>query len=154
ERALRDSEERFRRMVEIAGEGIWMVDTTARTNFVNDRMASILGYSKDEMLGRLCPDFLDPEERDRGWRDFEACKKRDIGPQEYRFRNKDGSIVWLDVTGTGMFDDTGRFTGILAMCTDVTERKKNEQRVRQAQKLESLGILAGGVAHDFNNLLT
>jgi PAS domain S-box-containing protein len=154
ERALRDSEERFRRMVEIAGEGIWMVDTRARTNFVNNRMASILGYTKEEMLGRPCPDFLDPEERDRGWRDFEACKKRDIGPQEYRFRHKDGSIVWLDVTGSAMFDDTGRFTGILAMCTDVTERKKNEQQLRQTQRLESLGILAGGVAHDFNNLLT
>ena len=154
ERALRDSEERFRRMVEIAGVGIWMVDTTAHTTFVNDRMVSILGYSKDEMLGRRCPYFLDPEERDRGWRDFQACKKRYIGPQEYRFRHKDGSIVWLDVTGTAMVDDTGTLTGILGMCTDVTDRKKNEQRLRQTQRLESLGILAGGVAHDFNNLLT
>src|SRR5262249_49753565 len=56
ERALRDSEERFRRIVEIAVEGIWIIDATAKTTFVNDRIAAILGYSRDEMLGRLCYD--------------------------------------------------------------------------------------------------
>ena len=154
ERALRDSEERFRRMVEIAAEGIWIVDIEGNTAFINNRMAAVLGYSKEEMLGRPCFDFLDPEEHDRAMGEFQAAKKRDVGPQEYRFRHHDGSIVWLDITGTAMLDDAGRFTGILAMCTDVTERKKNEQRLRQTQRLESLGILAGGVAHDFNNLLT
>jgi hypothetical protein len=58
------------------------------------------------------------------------------------------------MTGTPIIDDTGALTGVLNMCMDLTERKKNEQRLRQVQKLESLGILAGGVAHDFNNLLT
>ena len=76
ERALRDSEERFRRMVEIAGEGIWIVDAAAKISFVNDRMAAILGYSKEEMLGRLCFDFLDPDETDRVRFGFEACKQR------------------------------------------------------------------------------
>jgi PAS domain S-box-containing protein len=154
EQALRESEERFRRIVEIAAEGIWIVDTTGKTRFVNNRMAAILGYRTEEMLGRLCFDFLDLEEHERALRDFEECKKHDLGPQEYRFRHANGSTVWMDITGTMMVDDAGAFTGILAMCTDVTERKKNEQRLRQTQKLESLGILAGGVAHDFNNLLT
>jgi PAS domain S-box-containing protein len=153
ERALRDSEERFRRMVEIAAEGIWIVDTMGRTSFVNDRMASILGYSKDEMLGRICFHFLDPEERARALRQFRGSKNSSSEPQEYRFRRKDGAIVWLDITGSPMRDDSGATTGVLAMCTDVTERKRDEQRLRQTQKLESLGILAGGVAHDFNNLL-
>lgn len=154
EHALRDSEERFRRMVEIAAEGIWIVDTTGKTSFVNDRMAAILGYSKEEMLGLLGCDFLDVEERERARHEFELCKHSSPGPQEYRFRHKDGSIVWLDITVAPMLDDSGACTGVLAMCTDVTERKKSEQRLRQVQKLESLGILAAGVAHDFNNLLT
>src|SRR5262249_22238471 len=108
ERALRESEERFRRVVETAREGMWIADTIGKTTFVNDRMAAVLGYSKEEMLGRLCFDFLDPEERERGRREFEESKKHDLGPQEYRFRHKDGSVVWLDTTGTPMLDDTGK----------------------------------------------
>ncbi len=153
ERALRDSEERFRRMVEIAGEGIWFLDSIGRTTFLNDRMADLLGYSKEEMLGRRSTDFLDTEESEWEWPWCETCNDSPR-PQEHRFRHKDGRTVWLDITLTSMLNDTGVSTGILAMCTDVTERKMNEQRLRQAQKLESLGILAGGVAHDFNNLLT
>ena len=158
ERALRDSEERFRRMVEIAVEGIWIVDTTARTTFVNNRMADMLGYTREEMLGRQCFEFFDPEEREGARLKFEGQRGLDkiltAEPHEHHFRHKDGSSVWLDVTGTPMTDGSDTFTGVLKMCADVTERKKNEQRLRQAQKLESLGILAGGVAHDFNNLLT
>ena len=159
ERALRDSEERFRRMVEIAVEGIWIVDTTAKTTFVNSRMADMLGYTREEMLGRQCFEFFDPEEREGARLEFEEQRGElhrilTAEPHEHHFRHKDGSSVWLDITGTPMTDDSGTFTGVLKMCADVTERKKNEQRLRQAQKLESLGILAGGVAHDFNNLLT
>jgi PAS domain S-box-containing protein len=157
ERALRDSEERFRRMVEIAAEGLWIVDAAAMTIFVNNRMAAILGYNKEEMLGRPCFDFFDPEERERArleFQDFAIHKTLTPEPGEFRGRRKDGSTVWLDITGTPIIDDAGTFTGVLKMCTDVTERKKNEQRLRQAQKLESLGIMAGGAAHDFNNLLT
>lgn len=153
ERALRDSEERFRRMVEIAAEGIWIVGTAGTTSFVNGRMTSILGYSKEEMLGRPGRDFVDPEESDGARREFECWQNASSKPREYRFRHKDGSIVWLDITVSPMVDDIGGCTGVLVMCTDVTERKKDEQRLRQSQKLESLGILAGGVAHDFNNLL-
>src|SRR5262249_39060493 len=92
ERALRDSEERFRRMVEIAAAGIWIVDTKGNTDFVNDRMAAVLGYTKAEMLGRPCFDFLDPEEHERARREFAASQRQDLGPQEYRFRHKQGSI--------------------------------------------------------------
>jgi two-component system, cell cycle sensor histidine kinase and response regulator CckA len=158
ERALRDSEERFRRMVEIAVEGIWILDATARTTFVNNRMADMLGYTREEMLSRKCFEFFDPEEREGARLEFEEqraeLQKITAEPHEHHFRHKDGSSVWLDITGTPMTNDSGTFTGVLKMCADVTERKKNEQRLRQAQKLESLGVLAGGVAHDFNNLLT
>jgi PAS domain S-box-containing protein len=155
ERSLRDSEERFRRMVEIAVEGIWIVNTNGKTTFVNDRMAAILGYSKEEMLGRVFLDFIDPEDVDRARLGFEPAKNPNPNPEphEFRFYRKDGSVVWLDVTVAAMVDAAG-LSGVLAMCTDVTERKHSEQRLRQAGKLESLGILAGGVAHDFNNLLT
>ncbi|MDE3166287.1 MAG: PAS domain S-box protein [Acidobacteriota bacterium] len=153
EQALRRSEERFRRMVEIAAEGIWITDTEGCTTFANARMADILGYTPDEMTGRPFVDFLDPEEVDRARRTFESRKHGDRSPREFRFRRRDGALIWLDITAAPVRDETERLTGILGMCTDVTERKLAERQLRQTQKLESLGILAGGIAHDFNNLL-
>jgi PAS domain S-box-containing protein len=104
EQALRDSEERFRRMVEIAVEGIWIVDTTARTTFVNNRMVDMLGYTREEMLGRQCFEFFDPDEREGARLEFEEQRGKlhkilTAEPRERHFRHKEGSSVWLDVTG-------------------------------------------------------
>jgi len=105
------------------------------------------------MQGHSFIEYLEAEETDRARRGFEACKAGDRRPRDYRFRRRDGAVIWLDITSAPIRDDDGRLTGVLGMCTDVTERKQVEQQLRQTQKLESLGILAGGIAHDFNNLL-
>jgi PAS domain S-box-containing protein len=152
-KALSDSEERFRRIVEIAAEGIWIVDLEGRTTFVNPRMADLLGYSTAEMMDRPFLDFLHPDDKRRAVEGFQKRKSGDTAPREYRCRRKDGADVWIDYTATPMRDGAGSLTGVLAMCTDVTERKHADRQLRQTQKLESLGILAGGIAHDFNNLL-
>ncbi|HEX9010334.1 MAG TPA: PAS domain S-box protein [Holophagaceae bacterium] len=152
--ALRASEARFRHLVEVMGEGMWVLDPEGNTTFVNRRMREILGYSPEEMTGRPLTDFMFAE--DFGTADRNMAQRRaGVGSQhDFRFRRKDGSEVWTIVTANPVKDETGRVVSVLGMITDITERRRIEEAQLQSQKLESLGVLAGGIAHDFNNLLT
>ncbi|WP_257306749.1 CHASE domain-containing protein [Geothrix campi] len=152
--ALRESEARFRHLVEVMGEGMWVVDPQGNTTFVNRRMAEMLGYAPEEMLGRPLSDFM--FEADRATSDRNLAQRRNgiAAQHDFRFRRKDGSEVWTIVTGNPVMDDERRVVSVLGIITDITERRRAEQAQLQSQKLESLGVLAGGIAHDFNNLLT
>jgi PAS domain S-box-containing protein len=147
------TEQQFRTLVEVSSEGIWTVEKDGRTTFVNQRMADILGYTCEEMIGRTCLEHIHPEDLERARAGVAKRLSGDRNAREYRMIRKDGSIVWVDFTGNRLTDAQGNTTGLLAMCTDVTERRRAQEQMQQSQKLESLGVLAGGVAHDFNNLL-
>ncbi|WP_243323195.1 PAS domain S-box protein [Geothrix sp. SG200] len=152
--ALRESEARFRHLVEVMGEGMWVLDPEGRTTFVNRRMAQILGYAPEEMIGRPLSDFMFEEDRETSDRNM-AQRRNGISAQhDFRFRRKDGEEVWTIVTGNPVMDEDKRVVSVLGIITDITERRRAEQAQLQSQKLESLGVLAGGIAHDFNNLLT
>jgi len=152
--ALRESEARFRHLVEVMGEGMWVLDSEGRTSFVNRRMMEILGYTPEEMAGRPLTDFMFEEDFAAAARNMEL-RVAGVGAQhDFRFRRKDGSEVWTIVTASPVKDETGRVVSVLGMITDITERRRLEEAQLQSQKLESLGVLAGGIAHDFNNLLT
>jgi PAS domain S-box-containing protein len=150
---LKRAEQQFRTIVEVASEGIWTVGSDGRTTFVNQRMADILGYTCEEMVGRICLEFIHPEDLERARAGMSKRLGGDRNAREYRMLRKDGSIVWVHFTGNRLTDAEGHTTGLLAMCTDVTERRRAQEQMQQTQKLESLGVLAGGIAHDFNNLL-
>jgi PAS domain S-box-containing protein len=158
---LKRSEARYRRIIDTAREGIWTVDADAKTSFVNDRMAGMLGYTAGEMMGRPVNDFTNDDLRGEAG-EYIAGREAGVAEvHEFPLRRKDGTELWSIMSTTPMYDNDGSYIGALAMVSDITERKRAEQerrdleaQMRQTQKLESLGVLAGGIAHDFNNLLT
>lgn len=128
ERAVRASEERYRNIIETTTEGVWMIDGEQRTTYVNRRMAEMLGYGVEEMLGRPVADFL----AEGGG---EPSAER---PREVRYLRKDGSEMWGLQSGSPLTDGSGGYGGALAMVADITERKRSEESVaRLAAIVES-----------------
>jgi two-component system CheB/CheR fusion protein len=150
EAALRESEERFRRIVETANEGIWIIDAQGLTSFVNPKMAQMLGHAPEDIHGHPLSDFMDSEDRAA----LEHRLQGGTGQADLRFRRKDGSDLWALMATNPIDDASGACVGTMALVTDITERKRLEDELRHAQKMEAVGRLAGGVAHDFNNQLT
>lgn len=136
--ALRESEEKFRGIIETAHEGIWTVDPLYKTTFVNRRMADMLGYTPEEMWGRPAEDFMHP---DHVAAFIERRAKRLQGISEIyeqRLRRKDGHDLWVLASVSPLYDANGQTSGALAMLTDITARKEaEEQLARQKQDLEA-----------------
>jgi len=127
EAALRESELRYRTLLETANEGICTVDADARMTFVNPRMAAMLGYTVVEMLGRSILDFIDELARPAALGRIEPRGGGAREAQELPFRHRDGSTVWTLVSAAPILDGQGRQAGALAMVTDITERKRVEE---------------------------
>ncbi|HYO10016.1 MAG TPA: PAS domain-containing protein, partial [Tepidisphaeraceae bacterium] len=129
--ALRASEARSRQLVETAHEGIWTIDADGRTTYVNQRMAELLGYAPEEMMGRVHTDFM--WEQDRPYGDVEMERRREgtAAVWDQRYRRKDGGELWTVASCSALYDAEGKFAGALGMFTDITRRKRAEAE-RQA----------------------
>jgi two-component system, cell cycle sensor histidine kinase and response regulator CckA len=136
--ALRESESRYRRIVETTSEGIWTLDAEGRTSYVNQRMTEILGYSAEEMLGRHYFDFMGGDARTQAAEQL-AHRRRGIAEQyELQLKHRDGRDLWAQISANPMFGENGEFLGSLGMLTDITERRRLEkERKRLAMIVES-----------------
>ncbi|MEG4288533.1 PAS domain S-box protein [Microcoleus sp. C2C3] len=137
EATVRESESYYRCIVETASEGVWMFDAESITTFANCRMAEMLGYTVEEMLGRSLFDFIDAESREIAESYVQRRRQGIRERHDFMFTRKDGSHLWAIVSATPTFDAEGKFSGVLRMITDISDRKQAEAELRQTlQELE------------------
>ena len=154
EEALRESEERFKTIFEFAPDAYYLNDLDG--NFIDGNKAaeSVTGFKKEELIGKnfLELNLLSPEELHKA---TELLAKNlegfATGPDEVTLNRKDGIQVTVEITTCPM--NMGGQEIVLGIARDVSERKRLESQLQQAQKMESIGTLAGGIAHEFNNIL-
>jgi PAS domain S-box-containing protein len=128
---LKAEETSYSRIVNLANEGIWRLDAEGRTSYVNTRMAEILGYRPDELLGRPVTDFMFEEDLPE-YLNKMAAGFHSVSPvYERRYRRKQGEAVWVSISATGITDKEGKFAGGFGMVTDITEKRQAEEDLRR-----------------------
>jgi PAS domain S-box-containing protein len=135
EEKLRESENKYRNIVKTSAEGIWIFNSVSETTYVNEKMAEMLGYKPEEMIGRFIWDFA--YEEDKGIFQVKLANRKQGIDEVYELKllRKDGSPLWVSVSAKGFFDDAGKFAGSVGMFTDITRRKQEEHRIRRYNRI-------------------
>ncbi|MFH1174151.1 MAG: PAS domain S-box protein [archaeon] len=131
EQALIESEKKYRTIVETVAEGVWVIDENANTTFVNTKMAVMLGYTYEEMMGKPLFSFMDDLAKKDAEYYFERRRQGIAEQHDFRFKHKNGKDVWTILNTNPLFDDSGNFLGALGMITNITERKRAEREMQQ-----------------------
>jgi len=134
EENLKESEEKYRQLVELAQEGIWLIDEKSITTFVNPRMAEILGYKSEEMIGKHLFSFMDEKEVKIAEEKLERRKKGIKEQHDFEFLKKDGSRVYTSLETSPIVDRDGRYIGALAVVADITQRRQMELKLKESEE--------------------
>ncbi|WP_455376641.1 PAS domain S-box protein [Kaarinaea lacus] len=132
---LKISEEKYRRLVEMAQEGIWTIDEKGSTIFVNPAMASMLGYSTEEMVGKHLFDFMDEQGKAIATQNMERRKSGVRENHDFELLRKDGQRIYTTMATAPVYDSDGKYIGALAGVMDITDRVKAEKDLRDHQQL-------------------
>lgn len=161
--AIRDREEKYRTILESMEDGYFEVDIAGNFTFFNEAMRKMLGYTEDALMGMNNREFMDKENAEKVYETFNHVYRTGESYKAFDWEliRKDGAILNIDTSVSLIKDEKGRAVGFRGIARDFTEKKiaqeekaQLEEQINQAQKLESVGRLAGGVAHDLNNLLS
>jgi two-component system, cell cycle sensor histidine kinase and response regulator CckA len=161
-RDITESDETFRTIVEASHSGIIIGDDRGVITFANRRMADMLGCRIEELAGSNYQDHIHPDDLRESENTLQAILTGRVATveSEHHYVRKDGTSFWGYLSAGRVDTKSGNLKGLVGIISDITGRKhaeeerlKLEQQTLYAQKVESLGVLAGGLAHDFNNIL-
>ena len=146
----------FRATFEQAAVGVAHVQPNGRYLLVNQKMCDILGYTREDLLGKTFQEIAYPYDLTQNLENVRKVLADEIKnfSMEKRCIRKNGSLIWVNLTVSLVRDLQGSPAYFISVVEDISEHKKLEEQLFQAQKMEAIGQLAGGIAHDFNNLLT
>ena len=152
EKSLRDSEEKYRLLVENAGDAIFIAQD-GKIKFPNPKTGELTGYTAEEVAEKPFISMIHPEDRKMVAERHNKRVKGEKVASQYSFRiiNRSGSIIWVQLNTALITWEKEPAT--LNFIRDISEQKRLEAQLQQSQKMEAVGTLAGGIAHDFNNIL-